>query len=147
MGERRYDIMVRSAASPSVVFAVLVDGPGWTRWTSLGHASYEVEGVPAPHGVGAVRLFGAGFGPRSREQIVAYELDRHLAYVALSGPLPMKGYRADVRLSPDSDGGTAISWQGSFRTWMPGMGWFIERTVTGFARGLVEESQRRAAAQ
>ena len=143
MEEKSYDITVRSAASPAVVFAVLVDGPGWVRWTSLGHASYEVEGEPAPHGVGAIRLFGAGFGPRSREQVVEYSPDRHFAYVALSSPLPMSGYRADVRLTPDG-AGTRIEWRGTFRSWMPGMGWFITRMVRGFAVGLVAESERLA---
>jgi Polyketide cyclase / dehydrase and lipid transport len=144
MGEKGYDISVRSSASPAVVFAVLVDGPGWTRWTSLGHATYEVGGTPAPHGVGAIRLFGAGFGPKSREQVVEYEPDHHFAYISLSGPLPMKDYRADVRLSIDANGGTVISWKGSFQSAMPGMGWFISRMVNGFANGLVVESERVA---
>lgn len=145
MGEKSYDITVRSSATPAVVFAIVVDGPGWTGWTSLGHASYEVQGTPAPHGVGAIRVFGAGFGPRSREQVVVYEPEHHFAYISLSGPLPMKDYRADVRLSSDPDGGTVISWKGSFRSWMPGMGWFITRMVSGFAKGLVRESERVAA--
>jgi hypothetical protein len=144
MGTKSYDITVRSSASPAVVFAVVVDGPGWARWTSLGHATYEAEGTPAPHGVGAIRLFGAGFGPKSREQVVEYEPDHHFAYVSLSGPLPMKDYRADVRLSADPNGGTVISWKGSFQSTMPGMGWFISRMVNGFAKGLVVESERVA---
>jgi len=142
MGEKSYEITVRSSASPAVVFAIVADGPGWARWTSLGHATYEAEGTPAPHGVGAIRLFGAGFGPKSREQVVVYEPDHHFAYVSLTGPLPMKNYRADVRLSSDPDGGTVISWKGSFRSWMPGMGRFITRMVSGFANGLVRESER-----
>ena len=144
MGTKSYDITARSSASPAVVFAVLVDGPGWKRWTSLGHATYEDEGTPAPHGVGAIRLFGAGFGPKSREQVVEYEPDHHFAYISLSGPLPMKDYRADVRLRADANGGTVISWKGSFRSAVPGMGWFIARMVNGFARGLVRESERLA---
>ncbi len=143
MAEKGYDIVVHAAAPPSVVFGVLADGPGWVRWTSLGHATYEVEGDPAPHGVGAIRLLGAGFGPRSREQVVEYRPDEHFAYVSLSGPLPMKDYRADVRLSPEADG-TRIHWKGSFRSSVPGMGWFISRMVNGFATGLVAESERIA---
>lgn len=143
MGEKGYDVTVRAAAPPAVVFAVLADGPGWTRWTALRHASYECEGDPAPHGVGAVRIFGAGFGPTSREQVVVFEPDTHFAYRALSGPLPMRDYRADVHLSSDGDG-TAIHWVGSFRSSMPGMGWFIARMVRGFAAGLVRESERVA---
>jgi hypothetical protein len=56
----------------------------------------------------------------------------------------MKDYRADVRLSADSNGGTVISWKGSFQSAMPGMGWFISRMVNGFAKGLVIESERVA---
>ncbi|MBU6329968.1 MAG: SRPBCC family protein [Acidobacteria bacterium] len=144
MGERGYEIAVHSAAPPAVVFAVVADGPGWVRWTALGHASYEVEGTPAPHGVGAIRRLGAAFGPRSREQVVVYDPDHHFAYEALSGPLPMKDYRAEVRLTPAADGGTDISWIGSFRSGVPGMGWFIARMVRGFAEGLVAESERLA---
>ena len=146
VGARGYDITVRSAAPPAVVFATVVDGPGWVRWApGLGHASYEVEGSPAPHGLGAIRRFGAAKGPRSRERVVAYETDTHFAYEAISGPLPMKDYRADVRLTPDGSG-TRISWIGSFRSNMPGMGWFITRMVNGFAQGLVAESERIASA-
>jgi hypothetical protein len=144
--EHRYHVDGHSTAPLEVVFEVLVDGPGWARWApGVRHATYECEGLPAPHGVGAIRRFGAGVGPVSREQVVAYEPPTFFAYRSLSGPLPWKGYLAEVRLSPDTEGtGTAIEWSGSFRSRVPGLGTFIHRMVAGFAEGLVVESERRA---
>jgi hypothetical protein len=147
VSEHRYHVDGYSAAPPEVVFAVLVDGPGWAEWApGVKAASYEREGDPAPHGVGAIRRFGAGRGPVSREQVVAFEPPRHFAYVALSGPLPWHDYRSEVRLAPGPAGvGTAVDWSGSFRSRVPGLGTFIHRMVAGFARGLVAGSERRAA--
>ena len=127
---------------------MLVDGPGWARWApGVSRASYECEGDPAPHGVGAIRRFGAARGPVSREQVVAYEPPSFFAYVSLSGPLPWRDYRSEVRLTAGPGGvGTAIDWGGSFRSRMPGLGTFIHHTVAGFVRGLVAESSRRAGA-
>ena len=147
MAEHRYHVDGHSSAPPEVVFAVLADGPGWASWApGVGRATYEVEGDPPPHGVGAIRRFGPRRGPVSREQVVAYEPPSLFAYRALSGPLPWKGYLSEVRLSPGPSGvGTTIEWTGSFRSRVPGLGAFIHRMVSGFARGLVAESERRAA--
>jgi hypothetical protein len=146
--EHRYHVDGSSTAPIELVFAILVDGPGWVTWApGVKAASYECEGDPAPHGVGAIRRLGAGRGPASREQVVAYEAPTSFSYVALSGPLPWKDYRADVRLAPGASGvGTTIEWTGSFRSRVPGLGPFIHRMVNGFAKGLVAESERRAAA-
>lgn len=146
MSEHRYHVDGYSSAPPDLVFAVLADGPGWAGWApGLKAASYECEGEPAPHGLGAIRRFGVGRGPVSREQVVAYEPPSRFSYVALSGPLPWKGYEAEVRLVPGPSGvGTRIDWTGSFRSRVPGLGAFIHRMVRGFAEGLVAESERRA---
>ena len=147
MSEHRYHVDGYSEAPPEVVFDVLVDGPGWAGWApGLKAASYECEGEPAPHGAGAIRRFGAGKGPVSREQVVAYDRPGYFSYVSLSGPLPWHDYRSEVRLTPGPAGvGTRIDWTGSFRSRMPGLGTFIHRMVAGFARGLVSESEHRAA--
>lgn len=146
MPEHRYHVDAHAAAPPAVVFDVLVDGPGWARWApGVGRASYECEGDPAPHGVGAIRRFGPRRGPVSREEVVAFERPSFFSYRALSGPLPWSGYVSEVRLTPGPDGtATTIEWTGSFRSRVPGLGPFIHRMVTGFARGLVAESERQA---
>lgn len=106
-----YTVRVHTTARPEQVWDLLVDAPNWPRWSRIPKASYEREGDPAPHGVGAIRNFGTG--PMvSREEVVAFEAPHHFAYVLLSG-LPIRGYRADVHLVPDGTG-TEIEWSGGF---------------------------------
>ena len=143
MGTHAYDITAVSSAPIETVFAVIADAPGWSRWNrAIRRAAWEVEGVPAPGGVGAVRALGAAKGPLSRERIVAFDPPRHLAYVIDSGPMPVRDYRADVRLTVTDDGGTSISWIGSWSTRVPGVSGFLTRTVQGFASGAAREAER-----
>jgi hypothetical protein len=141
--EHGYRIVVVSSASPPEVFAVLADAPRWHEWAgAIGASSYEREGDPAPHGVGAVRCFGAGFGPASREEVVAFDPPRGLSYEIRSGPLPVTGYRSGVELVPRGSG-TLVTWRGRYRTAVPLLPWGLRRLVTGFARDLVAEAERR----
>ena len=111
MDRRTYTVRARAEAPVDRVWDLLVDAPGWPRWTRIPKATYEREGDPAPHGVGAIRRMGAG-RMVSREEVVAYEAPHHFAYSLHSG-LPLRGYRADVRLAADGSG-TAIEWSGGF---------------------------------
>lgn len=143
MGSHSYDITATSSAPVDVVFDVIADAPGWSRWNrSIGRAEWEVEGDPRPGGVGAVRALGAARGPVSRERIVAFEPPRHLAYVIDSGPMPVRDYRADVRLEPTPEGGTTIRWTGTWSTRVPGVSGFLTRMVRGFAIGAAREAER-----
>jgi hypothetical protein len=55
--------------------------------------------------------------------------------------LPLRGYRADIDLTPVESGGTDIRWHSTFRAKVPGTGWlyrvvlgrFIQRCVDGLA--------------
>ena len=143
MASHSYDIEATSTAPIEIVFEVIADAPGWSRWNkSIGRASWDVEGDPAPWGVGAVRALGAKSGPLSREQIVEFEAPIHQAYIIVSGPMPIKGYRADVYLASTPDGGTHISWKGSWTTRVPGVSAFLTKMVRGFASGAAKEAQR-----
>src|SRR3954447_24479600 len=107
--ESSYEVTEVSSAPPEKVFALLADGAGWSRWAGamVVKSWWEREGDPPPGGVGAIRALGL---PKlgSREEIVAYDPPRHLAYVILSG-LPVRDYRADVHLTPEGTG-TRITW-------------------------------------
>lgn len=143
MGQHRYDIEATSTAPIETVFEVIADAPGWSRWNrTISRASWDVEGDPAPWGVGAVRALGANKGPLSRERIVEFDAPNHQAYVIVSGPMPVKGYRADVRLTSTDDGGTHISWKGSWSTRVPGVSGFLTKMVRGFATGAAREAER-----
>jgi len=143
MGKHSYDIEAVSTAPIELVFEVIADAPGWSRWnTSIGRASWEVEGDPAPWGTGAVRALGAKSGPLSKERIVEFNAPTHQAYEIVSGPMPVKGYRADVRLTSTPEGGTHISWKGSWTTRVPGVSGFLTKMVRGFATGAAREAER-----
>ena len=143
MGKHSYDIEAVSTAPIELVFEVIADAPGWSRWNkSIGRASWEVEGDPTPWGIGAVRALGAKSGPLSKERIVEFDAPTHQAYEIVSGPMPVKGYRADVRLRSTPEGGTHISWKGSWTTRVPGVSGFLTKMVRGFATGAAREAER-----
>lgn len=123
------DATATSEAPPSAVFALLLDVSTWPDWGDWETAELEQPGSPDPNGVGAIRSFTGK--ARTREQVVAVEPDRHLAYILLSG-IPIRSYRADVRLRPTASGGTTISWHSTFRSKIPGLTGLIERRLQAF---------------
>jgi uncharacterized protein YndB with AHSA1/START domain len=146
-GARRtsYEVTGHSDAPPDMVFELLAVGAGWSRWAGplIVRSSWEREGTPAPGGVGAIRALGTK-RVGSREEIVAYDPPTHLAYTILSG-LPVRDYRADVRLTPDGTG-TRISWSGTFTPKLPGtsgaLRLFLLTTIGSFVRRLARHASR-----
>jgi uncharacterized protein YndB with AHSA1/START domain len=138
-----YRVEGRSDAAPEKVFEMLADGAGWSRWAgpTIVRSWWEREGTPAPGGVGAIRALGLG-RVGSREEIVAYAPPTHMAYTILSG-LPVRDYRADVRLTPDGTG-TRIEWSGTYTPKVPGTGGalrlFLLATIGSFVRRLARHA-------
>lgn len=100
--------------------------------------TYLLEPGPGePEGVGALRRFAVG-PVGSVEEVVAWEPPQHLAYVARRG-LPVRAYRADVRLEPDGSG-TLVRWSGTLDPLVPGTGAlvlaYVRSLVTGFTKRL-----------
>ena len=142
---RGYEVTARSSAPPERVFALLDDATSWRRWAGplVAHASWEREGDYAPGGVGAIRKVGRWpmFG---REQVLVSEPPSHHAYTTLSGN-PVRGYRADVALTPDG-AGTLITWSATFEARIPGTGRLLEvfyrRLIGSFARRLATYAEQ-----
>jgi hypothetical protein len=101
----------RSTAPPEAVWRLLADVTTWPTWAGFAEATYEREGDPPPHGVGAVRRLRIG-RLRSRETVLAFEPPHRFAYDYV-GTLPYRTYRGDVELSPDG-AGTCIAWRCAF---------------------------------
>ena len=141
MRRRHIEVTQRSAAAPAAVFALLVDGQTWPRWSPIEAFELERPGDPPPEGVGSIRVFRRG-RTTGRDEIVEVVPDRRLSYRSLSG-LPVRDYRAHVDLEPDGDG-TAIRWGASFAPKAFGAGWLLERGLRRFleqcARGLAEHA-------
>lgn len=113
-----------TTASPATVHAVLRDRPSWPSWSALGRYEF-VSGTEGE--LDAVCTFVTR-GIRSTERIVELVPERRLSYVLERG-LPMRGYRADVDLTPEA-GGTRITWTSSFEPKIPGTGWLFQRMMT-----------------
>jgi uncharacterized protein YndB with AHSA1/START domain len=145
MRRRHIEVTQRSAAAPAAVFALLVDGGSWPRWSPIEAFDLERTGDPPPEGVGAIRVFRRG-RTTGRDEIVEVVPDRRLSYRSLSG-LPVRDYRAHVDLEPEGDG-TAIRWEASFAPKIVGAGWLLERGLRRFleqcARGLAEHTEQSA---
>ena len=129
MGQRHIEVTKQSAAAPHAVFALLVDGNTWPRWSPIEALELERIGDPPPEGVGAIRVFRRG-RTTGRDEIVEVVPDRRLGYRSLSG-LPVRDYRAHVDLEPDGDG-TTIRWEASFSPKLPGTGRLLERGLRRF---------------
>jgi Polyketide cyclase / dehydrase and lipid transport len=138
------DKSAHTTASPSIVYAVLLDRPSWPSWSPLAAFEPGPDGSDGPRSVGAIGTFVTG-RTRSREEVVELIPDRRLSYTLLSG-LPLHDYRADVDLTPSASG-TDIRWHSTFHArvgtgwaYRFGLGRFIARMVTGLAA----EASRRA---
>jgi hypothetical protein len=143
VARHRYDIEVFAAAPQASVFEVLADARRWHEWAPMiSRSSYDREGDPAPHGVGAVRRF-ASAGVGSLEEVVVYVPPEALSYEIRSRWMPIRDYRADVRLRSES-GGTHVSWQGAFTTSVPGASAGMRWMVGRMAAALAAEAERRS---
>lgn len=141
MAQQRIAVRAHSKASAEAVWRLLADATTWPRWSGFDEASYEREGTPAPHGVGAVRRMRTG-RLRSRETVLAFDPPAHFAYDYV-GSLPIKDYRADVRLSAEA-GGTLISWTSAFDAKVPLTGPLLRIGLTKVLRDVSERLARAA---
>jgi len=141
MARQHVDVTATSAAEPAAVYALLRDGATWPTWSPLGSFELDRAGAAGKEGLGAVRVFRTG-RITNREEIVELVPDQRLSYVLLSG-LGIRGYRADIDLTP-VEGGTTIRWRSSFTARVPGTGWLYRRSLTRFitqcANGLAEHA-------
>jgi hypothetical protein len=143
---QRIETSARSTADPQTVYDLLVGGATWPAWSPLQSVTLERPSPEPPpgashgrgEGLGAVRVFRTG-RTTSREEVVEVVPARRFSYSLLSG-LPLRGYRANIDLTP-VEGGTTIHWRSTFTPRVPGTGWiyrwalgrFIQRCVDGLA--------------
>ena len=139
MGIQHVDARAHTTASPATVHALLRDGATWPSWSRIETFGLERAGADGGETVGAIRNFRTG-RYFMREQVVEVVPDRRFSYALLSG-LALRGYRADVDLTP-ADGGTDIRWSSSFRAKVPGTGWLYRRALQRMTEGFVQDLAR-----
>ena len=139
MGQQVIQKVATTTASPATAYELLADGSTWPEWSPIGAFELLEPGDGSPEGLGAVRRFTTG-RIRSTERVVERRPSEQFSYVLVSG-LPLRGYRADVTLTPNPSG-TTITWHSTFQPKVPGtgglyrrqLGKFIAQCVAGLAR-------------
>ncbi|MFI9381327.1 SRPBCC family protein [Kutzneria sp. NPDC052558] len=139
MGIQRVDARGHTTASPATVHALLRDGSTWPSWSRIEKFDLERAGAGGGESVGAIRNFRTG-RYLMREQVVEIVPDRRFSYALLSG-LALRGYRADVDLTP-AGGGTDIRWSSSFRARVPGTGWLYRLALQRMTEAFVQDLAR-----
>jgi len=116
---KRLHVEARSSttAAPEVLWALLADSEGYSKWGPWTETAYETTGEPSTGGVGAVRRLRTG-RRTFYERIEEVEPPRRMAYSVVKG-IPVRNYRAEVVLTPTGNG-TEIRW---FADW--------DRTLAG----------------
>lgn len=138
------DIRTTTSADPTAVWALLGDSATWPSWTPI--ETFERLRAGGPDGLGEIRLFTTG-RVTVREEIVERRPERRLSYELLGG-LAVRGYRADIDLTPGPGGqGTEIRWHTTFTAKLPGSGWLyhrsLRRATQQFVDGLAREASHR----
>jgi len=135
------EVVEEFAAPPEVVFDRYTDHVSWSRWAGLGKVTLAREGVPAPNGVGCVRVFNtAGLG--LHEEVLTFERPKRMTYRIVKGPVPMRDHHGEVVFEPTANG-TRVTWRCQFDSKIPGLGGvqrlFITRTFRNALRGLARD--------
>ena len=142
MGQQVIHEVATTTADPDAVYELLADGSTWPGWSPLGSFELLEPGDGVPEGLGAVRRFTTG-RRQSTERVVERRPGQQFSYVLLSG-LPLRDYRADVSLTPET-GGTTITWHSTFRSKVPGTGGLYRRALAKFIGQCVEGLARASA--
>jgi uncharacterized protein YndB with AHSA1/START domain len=134
------------AAPPETVFEVFVDHRGYSKITPLRKSVLEREGVPAPNGVGAIRVLSS-VGPPLREEVLTYEAPNRFSYKLLSGA-PLEDHVGTVELTPQGSG-TKVVYAIRTMPTVPVVGGVVVAVaklgVKQLLNGISAEAERRAA--
>ena len=143
MGRQEISERAHTSAPPAAVYALLHDGATWPTWSPLGSFELRQEGRAGGESLDAIRVFRTG-RTTTVERVAELVPDRRFSYELVSG-IPIRGYRADVDLTPAADGGTDIHWHSSFTAKVPGTGGIIRRSLGKFIGRTVEGLAAHAA--
>ncbi|MFF5213388.1 SRPBCC family protein [Streptosporangium sp. NPDC000396] len=127
-----------TAASPEVVWKLLVDATSWPLWSKVDSLDTTRSVGLDPGGdddVGAIRAFRTGrrvTGERLTEKVE----QRLLAYEDAFNA-SIHNYHARIELEPTSDSGTVIHWYGEYETsWL--LRWVMPRYLQKFMQDMAE---------
>lgn len=126
------------------VWAHYTDHVSWGRWAGLGPVRLAREGVPAPNGVGCVRVIG--FGPFAvHEEVLEFEAPRRMTYAIVGGAVPLRDHHGEVTFQAEGDA-TRIVWRCRFRPALPGTGGLARLLLTRLFRRVLANLSRESLA-
>ncbi len=131
MATRTVEVVWTCAAAPATVWELLADVETWTEWGLFDEARVEEPGEDEPQGVGARRFMRAD-RMKNHEEVFLHEPPHRLAWLVVSGSLPVSDQRSEVRLERTASGGTEIWWRTSYEPKIFGTGWLIDRNLKIF---------------
>lgn len=107
---------------PSVSDSISIEAPADVTWSLLrefdGLADWlpfvvacEIEGGGPPNEVGVVRRLTDDSGGTLRERLLEHSDDeRYYRYAILEGPLPVRDYVGEARVTADGDDRSILTW-------------------------------------
>src|SRR5262245_38048174 len=87
---------MRIPADRDRVWDLYTDHVSWGHWAGIGKVRLSRQGVPAPNGVGCVRVI-SNMGVSVHEEVLSFERPRLMTYRVLRGGLPIKNHLGEVR--------------------------------------------------
>ncbi|MGH7790486.1 MAG: SRPBCC family protein [Candidatus Binatia bacterium] len=140
---QKVEVQQLIAAPIETVWARYTDHASWTEWAGLGRVRLEREGVPAPNGVGCVRVISSA-GVNVAEEVLSFEPPHRMTYRVIRGGLPMRDHLGEVCFEP-RDGATLITWRCQFESRLPGLGGIFRRVITRLFRNALQGLSRQLA--
>ncbi|MFD5245645.1 SRPBCC family protein [Amycolatopsis sp. NPDC058340] len=141
---RSYDVLAETAASPAVVWRLLLDSRSWPAWSHIDELDVGRSSGLSSDGrdvVGAIRAFRVGKTVIT-ERVSGLEPGRHFAYEGVESP-HMADHQAAIDLHETPGGGTRIRWHGTYRArgierWSSGRR--VERVMRTMVTGLANHA-------
>jgi len=123
-------------SDPATVFEALSEHENLSR--VMGAKVTRVrDGDASRNGVGSTRLLKIGPLPGIEETVTAAEPYSLIEYRISKGGSPLNGHWGVERLTPTSDGGTALDYRIGFDAPVPGMASLVGKAITRqLSRGL-----------
>jgi uncharacterized protein YndB with AHSA1/START domain len=138
---QQVEVRRRIAGRPEDVFAAYTDHVSWSEWAGMGPVRLAREGVPAPNGVGCVRVIGPRFAA-AHEEVLSFEPPKRMTYRIVGGLPLLRDHLGEVEFAPDGDG-TLVAWRCRFESRIPGLGGLLRRGIARAFRGALDGLARR----
>lgn len=105
----RFSAEVVVRATPEQIFAVFEDPDAWTQWAlPIRHVEWT---SPQPFGVGTTRTVTMTGGLVGKEEFIAWERGRHMAFRFTEASMnAITAFAEDYRLSDAGEGRTRVQW-------------------------------------